>query len=191
MKKGNLIIVTLMGTLVLWNGSARAEGPFRQGATEWGFRSGYGDNFQVNNVEADVEFYFLKPFWGKILKTWEDRRSLEFVGEGFLSFVRQDSEDRYAGGLTGVIAYNIRLSEKWVPFVELGVGVLYTDLNPEGFGSHFNFTPQGGVGVRYKVLEGRYLTFSYRLHHISNAGLDEDNSSIDSHFFSIGLSFFR
>ncbi len=191
MKKGTLILVTLVGAVVLWNGSVRAEDPFRKGTTEWGFRAGYGDNFHYDNVQEDVEFYFLTPFWGKILKAWEDRRSLEFVGEGLLSFARQESEDRYAAELTGLIVYNIRLSEKWVPFVELGVGVLYTDLDPERFGSHFNFTPQGGAGVRYKILEGRYLTFSYRLHHISNAGIDEENRSIDSHFFSIGLSFFR
>ncbi|NIN01036.1 MAG: hypothetical protein GTO24_23995 [candidate division Zixibacteria bacterium] len=35
------------------------------------------------------------------------------------------------------------------------------------------------------------MKVSYRFHHISNADTDEDNSSIDSHFFLIGLSFIR
>lgn len=69
---------------------------------------------------------------------------LEFVLEGFLSYVRQNSQDRYAMGITPLAVYTLIDSGKMTPFFELGIGVLYTDLDPEDFGSKFNFTPPGG-----------------------------------------------
>jgi opacity protein-like surface antigen len=111
--------------------------------------------------------------------------------EGFLSYVQQDSKDRYAVGITPLLVYEFTGSSRLVPFFEAGVGVLYTDLDPEDFGSRFNFTPQAGVGLAYEIANQTFLKFSYRYHHISNAGLDEDNSSIDSNFFLIGISFLR
>jgi len=113
--------------------------------------------------------------------------SPEFSPELF----RQVSKDRYAGGITSLFAYNLKPFGKAVPFIELGAGILYSDLDPKRFGSKFDFTPQGGGGFRYEIGHGKFLKLSYRFHHISNADTDDDNSSIDSHFFFIGLSFIR
>lgn len=191
MKKRNLTFGVFLGVLALWFAPVHAEDPFERGATEWGLRVGFGDNFHIRGVKEDIEFCFVTPYSGKILKSWKGRRSLELVGEGFLSFVQQDSEDRYAAGITGLIVYNIRESKNFVPFLDLGVGFIYTDLDPKNFGSSFNFTPQGGLGIRYRIGKRKYLTFSYRFHHISNAGTDGENRGINSNFFSVGLSLFR
>jgi opacity protein-like surface antigen len=171
--------------------SVFAEDNFQKGTTEWGLSTGFGDNFYFNNVREDVQFFFLSPWWGKVIKKWDRGDSLEFITEGFLSYVRQESKDRYAVGLTPLLAYNFKEVGKIVPFLEGGAGILYTDLDPERFGSEFNFTPQVGGGIRYELGPGRFLKLSYRYHHISNAGLDADNRAIDSNFFLIGLSFIR
>lgn len=169
-----------------------AQGTFQNGKTELGFGIGLGGNFHVhNNVKEDVDFYFLTPYWGRILKKWPQGSSLEFMAEGFLSHVQQDSKTRYAVGFTPFIAYNFREIWKIIPFLQLGVGVVYTDLNPQGFGSHFDFTPQAGIGLRYEVGRGKFLNLSYRYHHISNAGTAEENVSIDSNFFLVGVSFLQ
>ena len=146
-------------------------------------------SYKSGNVSEDIRFYFLSPSWGKVLEKWDGYGSLEFVTEGFLSYARQDSKDRYGVGITPLLAYNFEALGKAIFFLELGAGILYTNLDPEEFGSNFNFTPQGGIGFRYEMAHSRFLKLSYRFHHISNAGIDKDNRSIDSHFFLIGISF--
>ena len=192
-----------LSLFLLWATCVYAEGPFQKGATEWGISGGFGDNFHTGrsgnvsediqsyrsgNVSEDIQFYFLSPSWGKVLEKWDGCGNLEFVTEGFLSYARQDSKDRYGVGITPLFAYNFEALGKAIFFLELGVGILYTNLDPEEFGSHLNFTPQGGIGFRYEMAHSRFLKLSYRVHHISNAGIDKDNRSIDSHFFLIGIS---
>jgi len=192
MRKRYLLLGLYLTLFVLWASCVYAEAPFQKGATEWGISGGFGGNFPIGmgrNVKEDIQFYFLTPSWGKVLEKWGGYGSLEFVAEGFLSYAQQDSKDRYGVGITPLFAYNFESLGRAVPFLELGAGILYTNLDPEGFGSHLNFTPQGGIGVRYEVAHGRFLKLSYRVHHISNAYIDEENRSIDSHFFLIGISF--
>ena len=192
MKRKILVLGFFLSTLIAWTPSVHAQDDFQKGRTELGFNVGLGGNFHINNnVREDVDFYFLTPYWGKILKKWAQGSTLEFIAEGFLSYANQDSEARYAVGISPLIVYNFKEIWKIVPFLELGVGVLYTDLNPHGFGSHFDFTPQAGVGLRYELARGTFLNFSYRYHHISNAGISSENDSIDSNFILMGISFLR
>lgn len=192
-KKKNLTLALLPMIILLgWAPRVHCESSLQKGMTEWGLSAGYGDNFHIgNDVAEDVAFYFLTPFWGTVFKKWSGGGSLEFVAEGFLSYVRQDSEDRYAIGVTPLIAYNLKDFGKVIPFIELGSGILYTNLDPEGFGSRFDFTPQAGFGIRYRIGRGTFLKFFYRIHHVSNANLKEDNLGIDSHLFSVGIAFFK
>ena len=200
MKKKNLLLVLYLSLSIFQTSFVRAEDVFQKGTTEWGLSAGFGDNIHNGgNVNEDIQFYFLTPSWGKVLKKWDGDGSLEFIKdgslefiiEGFLSYAQQVSKDRYAVGFTPLLAYNFKALGKAVLFLELGAGILYTDLDPERFGSKLGFTPQGGIGLRYKIAHRSFLKFSYRFHHISNAGLDEDNNGIDSNFFFIGLSFLR
>lgn len=191
-KKTHLLLI-LYGALSLFQtSSVYGEDVFQKGALEWAASGGFGTHFHVaGNVREDIQFYSLFPSVGKVLKKWDGGGNLEFIVEGFLSYARQVSKDRYAGGITPLFAYNLKPFGKAVPFIELGAGILYTDLDPECFGSKFDFTPQGGIGFRHEIGHGKFLKLSYRFHHISNAGIEEENSSIDSHFVLIGLSFLR
>lgn len=69
-----------------------------------------------------------------------------------------------------------------VPYVEAGVGLIYTDFQREGQGLRFNFNPVAGVGVR---MGSKFITV--RLHHVSNAGLDDDNDGINSVVLGFGV----
>lgn len=200
MKKTTLFFAFCVVLFITQTSSVCGEDVFQEGALEWGTTAGFGTNFHVGgNVREDIQFYSLFPSVGKVLKKWEGGRSLEFINggslefivEGFLSYARQVSKNRYAVGITPLFSYNLKAFGKAVPFIELGAGILHTNLDPENFGSSFDFTPQGGAGLRYEIGHGRFLRLSYRFHHISNGGIDGDNSSIDSHFFLIGLSFIR
>jgi hypothetical protein len=192
MRKWSVLLGVSFSLVAFWALVADAEDLFQKGAVEWGVNVGYGNSLHIStDVREDIQFSFLAPSWGRVLKIWDRYGSLEFVTEGFLSYVRQDSKDRYAVGITPFLVHNFKALGKAVFFLELGVGILYANLDPEGFGSHFNFTPQGGIGVRYNIALDRFLRLSYRFHHVSNAGIDEDNRGINSHFLTLGISFCR
>lgn len=73
------------------------------------------------------------------------------------------------------------------PFLEAGVGVIYTDYKVMGQGLRWNFTPRAGLGTNIDLGETAGLWFvSARWEHISNAGLDEQNAGLDAVIFSLG-----
>jgi lipid A 3-O-deacylase len=75
------------------------------------------------------------------------------------------------------------------PYVEGGIGGIYTEWKIDGQGSHLNFNPQLGIGTEFSAgTDATYLA-ALRLHHISNAGLKEDNRGANSIVFVIGRFF--
>ena len=73
-------------------------------------------------------------------------------------------------------------TSKVVPYVEAGVGLIYTDFQREGQGLRLNFNPVAGVGVR---MGQPFLTL--RAHHLSNGGLDDENRGINSVVLGFGM----
>jgi lipid A 3-O-deacylase len=70
----------------------------------------------------------------------------------------------------------------FVPYVEAGVGLIYTDFQREGQGLRWNFNPVAGVGVR---MGSTFLTL--RAHHLSNSELDDENRGINSVVLGFGV----
>jgi len=75
------------------------------------------------------------------------------------------------------------------PYVEGGIGGIYTEWKVDGQGSHLNFNPQLGIGTEFSVGPADTYLAALRLHHISNAGLKEDNRGANSIVFVIGRFF--
>ncbi len=78
---------------------------------------------------------------------------------------------------------------RWDPYIEGGIGVIYTDFQVEGQGLRFNFNPQIGIGTEIQVDSGPPFFGAIRLSHISNGGLHEDNRGVNSVVFMIGRFF--
>jgi hypothetical protein len=74
------------------------------------------------------------------------------------------------------------------PYVEGGIGVIYTDLKVEGQGLRFNFNPLLGAGLEFGSAPAP-LFLEVRIHHISNAGLDDENTGVNSVQFMLGRWF--
>jgi len=85
--------------------------------------------------------------------------------------------------LDGLSSYRLR------PYVEGGIGIIYTDFQVEGQGLRLNFNPQLGLGSEFRVGAGPPFFATVRLHHISNAGLNEDNRGLNSIVFMLGRFF--
>ena len=75
------------------------------------------------------------------------------------------------------------------PYVEGGIGGIYTGWKVEGQGSHLNFNPQMGIGTEFSVSSAATYLAALRLHHISNAGLKKDNRGANSVVFVLGRFF--
>jgi hypothetical protein len=83
---------------------------------------------------------------------------------------------------------NFRIG-RWLPYIEGGIGAIYTDFQVEGQGSRINFNPQLGAGLEYPLRSGRAMTVGFRLHHISNGDLLKENRGVNSAFLVIGYLF--
>ena len=77
-------------------------------------------------------------------------------------------------------------SERVRPYVEAGIGGIYTDFQVEGQGSRVNFNPTLGVGLEFPCKDKSSLFVSVRLHHLSNAGLCDENRGVNSGVLAVG-----
>ena len=86
-------------------------------------------------------------------------------------------------------------SPRFKPFIEGGIGVIFTDFQveaegeEESQGSRFNFNPQIGIGTDFKVDSGSTFFTTFRLQHMSNAGLNSENRGVNSIVLMIGRYF--
>ena len=87
-----------------------------------------------------------------------------------------------SAGFLGVYEFGSPKTSRFVPYVEGGVEGIYTDFQREDQGSRLNFNPVAGIGVRsgsgFVVL---------RIHHVSNAGLNDKNRGINSIVLGFGV----
>jgi lipid A 3-O-deacylase len=80
-------------------------------------------------------------------------------------------------------------STRLVPYLEGGIGVIYTDFQVDGQGSRINFNPQIGIGTEFGGESGAPFFGAVRLSHISNAGLHNENRGVNSVVLMIGRFF--
>ncbi len=75
------------------------------------------------------------------------------------------------------------------PYVEAGIGVIYTDYQVKDQGLRINFNPQVGIGTEIHLDNSAKYFIATRLHHISNGGLHHDNRGINSVLLQFGRFF--
>jgi hypothetical protein len=73
------------------------------------------------------------------------------------------------------------------PFFELGVGLVHNNASIEGQGTEVNFLSYGGTGLRFMLGEKASIDAGVRVRHISNGGLDQNNSGLNN--FMLMLTF--
>jgi hypothetical protein len=166
------------------------EGEWR-GIQSFGIRGLYGqsdrDNITFNSLLPRVSL-FLPPVIDQPLAEWHCQA--EFVIEPIFSYIKGHPNAVEAG--INPIFFSLRydVGQRLVPFLEGGEGVLYTDLSGEHLGGDFQFSSQAGGGVHWFLDRTTALTVSYRIRHISNAGISQQNSGLNTNSVTFGLSFF-
>lgn len=178
--------------------SLAAQTPARPGSTEWAFMTGGGVHI-AGGVHNEGDFWAMQLRWGRILTAPRGpgplHGSLEYAFEVVPALVMAQSSTVYGGGFNPVLLqYNFTGNSpgrRFVPFLQLGGGMLFsTDDIPAGT-AQFNFTPQGGLGAYWLRDTGPSLVFGFRYHHISNAGRIRPNPGHNAIYFYAGLSWWR
>jgi lipid A 3-O-deacylase PagL len=78
----------------------------------------------------------------------------------------------------------------FVPFFEGGEGIVLTTLDALRLGGPFEFSSQVGGGAHLFYDAEDAITLGFRMRHISNSGIKDENSGLNTYFFTIGLSHF-
>jgi opacity protein-like surface antigen len=91
-------------------------------------------------------------------------------------------------GVTPLLRYNFATGSGWMPFVDFGAGVTYTDIGRPNLSTRFQFNDQAGLGAHCFLRQDVAVTVQYRFVHLSNAGMKEPNLGVDAHVFSVGVT---
>lgn len=177
------------------NLSPDARAILKRGTIEVGGAVGYWDEFlfPTEAHSANRRAIFIMPRIGVIMTDEMDAGllsgNLEVLVEPFYSrFQNSFSADMVGASL--VAKYNLLSFGRWMPFWDVGVGVLWTDLAPRIVedSNQVNFALQTGPGIQYFATTRMALTLGVRYHHVSNAGIGERNLGLDAVLPYAGVS---
>ena len=167
----------------------------QEGTWSSGLRTGYTislDNKGVEMVPVHVHIGYTL-FKGKPWLLPEG--SFEIGTEPFASVItslKKDNAEGYNefGLILPSLTYYFNLGENFYPYILGGLGIMYKDLRGYHTGGSFTFMETAGAGLAYFFNEQLALSAEWRFRHMSNAGIYNDNSSINSGLFLAGLSYY-
>ena len=158
--------------------------------TRYGLAAVLGKTFDpVNDIYFTQLSGFIMWDYDKIWHHWAPE-PLRFKVEGTAGLTVSPKTRAMASvGMMALYYLEFISSDRLVPYLEGGIGVVYTDFQVEGQGSRFNFNPQIGIGVEFERDSGPPVFGAVRLSHISNAGLADENRGVNSVILMIGRYF--
>jgi len=156
----------------------------------------YGLGLIIGNTydpKDNIDFYMLS---GSVLydyeKIWHHKAPdpLMFKVEYNIGIARDD-KTRFMTSLNMFALYYLDLfdNDDIKPYVEGGIGIIYTDFQVKGQGLRINFNPQMGIGAEFRTESRDTYFLTFRLHHISNGGIDKDNRGVNSILLMLGRFF--
>ncbi len=200
--KFNLILIWMVWAIFV-QGFAMADPqpllqqPYGYGKMYAAFQLGYGSGFTIGNSgradSKDVRYLATFPSFGIGISdsfgenSWY-KGNFDFVTEGeFITFLGPGQG--HSTGLVILLRYNFLSLDNFVPYAEVGVGAGYLESNLSRQADGAVFYPQGAVGVNYFISENWALSLSYRYHHISNRGIKQPNTGINTNVSLIGAEY--
>jgi len=202
---GVVLLLSTLVTVVLWVecGRAVAQSSFEardvmtKGTVELGGAVGYAQGTTVvgNGPSSNRSAVFVMPRVGIVLTDplgagWWQGNVEVLVQPVFARFTEPFAAE--AAGGSFLLKYNLLSFGRWVPFWDVGAGMIWTNLAPRipEQSTQFEFVLETGPGVHYFVTDRITWTMGVRLHHISNANLGDRNTGINGVLPYVGISFF-
>ena len=174
----------------------RARETVQRGALEIGVMGGYlQGNDVLTSVSSNRSAVYALPRVGVVVTPEVGSGfyagNLELLLEPLYAHYFEPFTATAAGGSL-LFKYNFLGFGRWMPFWDLGLGMLWTNLAPRipEQSTQFNFVLESGPGVQYFATERVALTLGVRFHHISNAGLGDRNKGLNSTLGYAGVSLF-
>ena len=149
---------------------------------EWSLQAGYGFSVKVNRGNSDEHLFLLEP--GIAFRLGP---RLEYLAEAH--FAKYFTPDGFMIGVVPVGGRYYFFNGPVLPYLSLGVGLGWTDLQIEEINRRFNFLLEGAVGVRGRVTDTQAWTLEFRWSHISNAGTVLPNLGLNCAVFLAGMRF--
>ncbi len=151
-----------------------------------------GHTYNPSDNISFVQAGFLKLFDYDQIWHHNAPENLKFKVEAAAGASFMDNNDVRLIANTGILAllYIDRLKTyRQKPYVEAGIGIIYTDYRVKGQDYRFNFNPQAGFGLEFKQKNNTISFIAARLHHLSNADTGETNRGQNSVVFMFGKYF--
>jgi hypothetical protein len=144
------------------------------------------DNYNLYPVAVDFDLS-LKPLVNKF--NFNPPVLLQFQIEPYLAGVSSPES-----GLETGVSFFIKIgllpqTHKLQPYVKVGTGLSYMTLHTREQSTQFNFIDTASLGLHYFFNRNTAFTLEGRYRHLSNAGIDEPNSGINTAFILAGISY--
>ncbi|WP_413936253.1 acyloxyacyl hydrolase [Nitrospira sp. BLG_1] len=192
-----IVILWVEGGVAVAQSSFEARNVLTKGTVELGGTLGYaqGTTAVGNGPSANRSAVFMMPRLGVVLTDplgsgwWQG--NVEFLVQPLFARFTQPFAAEAAGG-SFLLKYNFLSFGRWVPFWDVGAGIIWTNLAPRipEQSTQYEFVLETGPGVHYFMTDRIALTMGVRLHHISNANLGDRNTGINTVLPYVGISFF-
>jgi len=181
-----LLLVLLAGTS--W---AEEEKPRSLAGIE--FLTGFGvakleekGSYHVIPFLVDLDFN-LKPLTKKI--NIDPASLIQGVIEPFVSYVSAPENNAEIGNNFLIKIGFVPETWKFQPYFKGGLGLVYITQHTIEQGSQFNFNEYLGLGMHYFFKKNLAFTVEYRYRHLSNAGIADPNSGINTNYGICGISY--
>jgi len=191
--KLSILLSAMIAFMVILGGSNMTlaeDGSTDEIPTRYGLAGIIGSTF---DPVSDIRFLQLSGFimwdYDRVWRHWAPD-PLRFKLEGTAGVtISPENRAMISVGMMALYYLDFFSTLRLRPYLEGGIGVIYTDFQVEGQGSRFNFNPQIGIGTEFKTDSGPPFFAAIRLSHISNAGLNSENRGVNSVFLMIGRFF--
>jgi hypothetical protein len=156
-----------------------------------------GETFREGTRTFEVEGAYIHPIRFSEDKFYNGNLALGYYFADDVSigaevsgyFVDQPTDDTAILGGGVLLRWHFLQAERYTLFVDGGFGVSIAEAAvPEG-GTHFNYTPKGGVGATLRLRDDLHFIGGARFFHLSNANLHgrDQNPSQDGIQYYVGF----
>lgn len=114
---------------------------------------------------------------------WEGRAEL-FTGAEF------SPKSVWGIGLTPHLRYDFATGTRWMPFLDIGAGVMATGERAPDLGGAFEFNLQAAASVHWFIRRRMAATVEVRYLHVSSAGLYTPNLGLNTIAGLVGVTWF-
>lgn len=146
----------------------------------------YDPNFNGSALLASIAVIYDHGYLWDRVRSGNTAFKLEAVAG---SMVRPDVRALASMNMLALYYPPLSLKNGLRPYLEAGIGAIYTDYRVERQAYRHNFNPQAGIGTEFRAKDGSSLFVALRLHHVSNGGINRDNQGVNSLLLQLGRFF--